>query len=158
MPKFASIGGLAIACIGFALQSGPANAGVSFIGKLIFMATNGTCDLSQGTPVGQRDKVQFIPARVAYGGPDSSISLFHDWGAENFLLKRASFDTTLRPVTHSGIADLPYSTSGVSILFVTQDPPVISGSTVFLTVTGIIRGWQGGPKCNVSFRMSLARG
>lgn len=148
---FVLVGTATAAICGFAAD---AQANPYFIGKMINTAQAGTCDVNT---VGWTHKFRFTPAGVGDNGPDSSLSRFDDWYAVSSTLAGGSFDTTLRLVDTVNIYSGSAPVTGVRIAFTVQSPAVITGTTDVVTVTGKIKGLDGGSTCTVTFKMSAVR-
>lgn len=146
---------LAAAALAACAATSTAEASPRYIGIMMFTSiVSGACDWN---PVGSRREVRFTPADVGDNGPDSGLSEFNDWGGLGTTLAGAAFDTTPRAVRAYDIWGGATLKPGVKVKFGTQVPATITPTSNFVTVTGTVQNWTGGPTCLLAFRMNVTR-
>ncbi len=127
-------------------------ARLRYWGGFVITAQSGTCP--NGNEVNTRTAVRFTTESATAA---STLSLFRAENAYNFRVN-GRFTSTYKTAETIAIHDFggtPPNT--VKVRFTSQSPAAIAATTNFINVTGQISGWDEGPACVVTFRMSLAK-
>jgi hypothetical protein len=140
---------------GLLLAAGNTNAEAArlrYWGGMVITAQSGTCP--NGNEVGVKFATRFTTESASLA---STLSLFRGENAYNFRVN-GRFTSAYKVAEAVAIHDFGGDPgNAVKVRFSSQSPATIAATTNFINVTGQISGWDEGPACTVTFRMSLTK-
>jgi hypothetical protein len=150
MKKFA---GLLISGLLLAVAATNAEAArLRYWGGMVITAQAGTCP--NGDEVGTKFATRFTTENTSLA---STLSLFRGENAYNFRVN-GRFTSAFKTAESVAIHDFGGDPGNVvKVRFTSQSPVTVAATTNFINVTGQINGWDEGPACTVTFRMSLTK-